>query len=181
MLKKKEGILMNNEIRAAVEKETEEIMNLIAKCVLVMQAGGSDQWDDSYPNREVISGDIARGALFAAVDEDRIAGIIVLDENQAEEYKSIEWKYTEGPHLIMHRLAVHPEIQGKGIARKLIAFAEKRAELNGYQSIRLDTYAKNTKALELYTRLGYDRKGEVNFPDRTEVFPVFEKGIRRDH
>ena len=166
---------MTNEIRTAHSDETDEIMELIAKCVLVMQEGGSDQWDDSYPNREVIRGDIERGTLFTAVEDGQIAGIIVLDENQAPEYESIHWTLHTGPHLIMHRLAVHPEIQGKGIARKLIAFAENMADLKGYQSIRLDTYAKNTKALELYTRLGYERRGEVHFPDRTEVFPVFEK------
>ncbi|MNN72431.1 putative acetyltransferase [compost metagenome] len=75
----------------------------------------------------------------------------------------------------MHRLAVHPEVQGKGIARKLIAFAEEYARQSGYSSIRLDTYSKNTRALALYPSLGYERRGEVFFPHRAVSFPVFEK------
>lgn len=167
--------MSGNEIRRAHSGEIQEIMNLISKCVQVMQAGGSDQWDESYPNREVISGDIRNGTLFVCTDQGAIAGILVLDENQAEQYQDIEWLETQGPHLIMHRLAVHPEIQGKGIARRLIAFAEEFARSGGYSSIRLDTYAKNDKALRLYPSLGYLQRGEVRFPGRTADFPVFEK------
>jgi len=166
---------MSNKIRNAQMNEWEEIMKLVAKCVLVMQAGGSDQWDESYPNKGIIKEDIERGTLYVCVEESGIAGIIVLDENQAEEYSGIPWTENKGPQLVMHRLAVHPEVQGKGIARQLVAFAEGYAVRQGYASIRLDTYAKNVKALELYSRLGYERRGEVLFPGRTAVFPVFEK------
>lgn len=167
--------MSGKEIRKAQIEETGEIMELIAKCVQAMQAGGSDQWDDSYPNREVIGQDIERGTLYTYIDNEAIAGIIVLDEHPSELYQSIQWSQEQGSHLIMHRLAVHPEVQGKGIARKLIAFAEEYARQSGYSSIRLDTYSKNTRALALYPSLGYERRGEVFFPHRTVSFPVFEK------
>jgi ribosomal protein S18 acetylase RimI-like enzyme len=166
---------MSNEIRRARKDEMDEIMELIAKCVQVMQAGGSDQWDEHYPNREIISLDIERGSLWVCEENNAVAGILVLDEHQSEQYEEIEWTETQGPHLIMHRLAVHPEVQGKGIARRLSTYAEEYARQNGYSSIRLDTYAKNTRALALYPKLGYDRRGEVSFPGRTAKFPVFEK------
>lgn len=171
--------MTGNEIRRAQIEEAGEIMNLISKCVQVMQAGGSDQWDEKYPNREVITEDIHNGTLFVCIDNEAVAGIIVLDENQAEQYRTIEWSQEQGTQLIMHRLAVHPEIQGKGIARKLIAFAEELAISSGYSSIRLDTYAKNAKALKLYPSLGYTQRGEIHFPGRTAMFPVFEKVLNR--
>ena len=175
MQNRKAGVPMGNGIRTARKEELEEIMKLIAKCVQVMQDGGSDQWDEHYPNKEIIGSDIERGTLYVYEDNNAVAGILVLDENQAEDYAAIEWAQNQGPHLIMHRLAVHPEVQGKGIARQLIAYAEELALDRGYTSIRLDTYAKNTKALELYPRLGYDLRGEISFPSRTANFPVFEK------
>lgn len=168
----------SNEIRRAQKDEVVEIMELISKCVQVMQDGGSDQWDAHYPNKEIIEQDIQQGSLYVYEVDKAIAGIIVLDENESEEYKTIQWVQNQGPHLIMHRLAIHPEVQGKGIARKLIAFAENHAGVNGYTSIRLDTYAKNTRALELYPGLGYERRGEVDFPHRTANFPVFEKVLK---
>ena len=52
---------VGNGIRKARQDEIEEIMELISKCVQVMQAAGSDQWDESYPNKEIIELDIAQG------------------------------------------------------------------------------------------------------------------------
>lgn len=166
---------MKIEIRTGRIEELQEIMEMIARCVAAMQAGGSDQWDEHYPNRDVIGEDLQRGTLFVAQGDGRILGIIVLDENQAEQYRTIDWKQAEGTPLMMHRIAVDPEAQGQGIARKLIAFSEEYAVREGYNSIRLDTYAKNTAALKLYRGLGYDQRGEVNFPGRTANSPVFEK------
>lgn len=166
---------MNLNIRTGRTEDLQEIMALISRCVTVMQAGGSDQWDDQYPNREVIGEDLQHGTLFAAESEGHIMGIVVLDESQDEQYRTISWKQDEGPHLMMHRLAVDPEAQGQGVARKLIAFSEEYAMREGYTSLRLDTYAKNKAALKLYQGLGYDLRGEVNFPDRAASFPVFEK------
>lgn len=165
----------SNEIRKAQQEDIGEIMELIAKCVQAMQAGGSDQWDEDYPNREIIGQDIEGGTLYAYIENESVAGIIVLDEQPHELYGEIKWSQEQGRHLIMHRLAVHPEVQGKGIARKLIAFSEEYARSQGYSSIRMDTYSKNTRVLALYPSLGYERRGEVFFPDRTASFPVFEK------
>ncbi|WP_232231460.1 GNAT family N-acetyltransferase [Paenibacillus sp. HW567] len=167
--------MSGSKIRKARRADIGEIMALIAKCVQVMQDGGSDQWDDKYPNREIITQDLDKGTLFVYEEQAAISGIMVLDEDQAEQYEAIRWSQEQGAHLIMHRLAVHPEVQGKGIARKLVAFAEELARSGGYSSIRLDTYAKNTRALALYPSLGYERRGEVDFPGRTANFPVFEK------
>lgn len=169
---------MGNEIRAARKEEINEIMELIAKCVQVMQAGGSDQWDEHYPNKEVIGKDIDSGTLYVYEDNHAIAGLIVLDELQAEVYHSIPWVKQEGPHLMMHRLAVHPEVQGKGIARKLTVFGEELARAKGYTSIRLDTYSKNGRALQLYARMGYDRRGEFLFVGRTGHFIALEKVLK---
>ncbi|GJM77386.1 hypothetical protein HMSSN036_96020 [Paenibacillus macerans] len=104
-----------------------------------------------------------------------MVGIVVLDERQDEEYESIVWRQPKGPNLIMHRLAVDPAAQGRGIARTLIAYAERFAQQNGYRSIRLDTYAKNASALKLYRGLGYDQRGEVNFPRRVAVFRCLKR------
>ncbi|MDT3428376.1 ribosomal protein S18 acetylase RimI-like enzyme [Paenibacillus forsythiae] len=166
---------MEHNIRKGKMEELEPIMELIAECVRVMREGGSDQWDETYPNAEVITGDIGRGTLYVFEEDGGLAGIIVLDENQAEQYGEIDWAQTEGPFLMMHRLAVHPKVQGKGIARRLIAFAESFAAEQGYKSIRMDTYSRNLKALELYRSLGYEIRGEVRFPGRIANFPVMEK------
>ncbi|WP_422656842.1 GNAT family N-acetyltransferase [Paenibacillus sp. EC2-1] len=168
---------MDIEIRTGRSEDLQVIMEMISRCVKGMQEGGSDQWDDQYPNPDVIGEDLEREALFVAIGDGRIFGMIVLDQNQEDHFETVDWKQVEGPHLIMHRLAVDPLAQGQGIARKLVAFAEKYAFQGGYKSIRLDTYSKNTAALKLYHGLGYELVGEVYYPGRVAGFPVFEKDL----
>ncbi|WP_151736655.1 GNAT family N-acetyltransferase ['Paenibacillus yunnanensis' Narsing Rao et al. 2020] len=172
--------MSGQDIRQAASGEIAEIMELIAACVQVMQAGGSDQWDETYPNQEILLADIAAGTLYAYFLDGAVAGILVLDEHQSEQYREIQWPQNEGTYLVMHRLAVHPEAQGKGIARKLITFAEQLARKKGYTGIRLDTYSKNTPALALYKGMGYELRGEVKVSGRTAGFPVFEKRFDTD-
>lgn len=166
---------MELQIRAGRPEDLDEIMELIGRCIQVMRQGGSDQWNDDYPNRKVLEEDLRGGVLFAAELKGELAAIVVLDEHQDEEYETIVWRDTEGPCLLMHRLAVDPSQQGRGIARRMVGFAETYARLQGYRSLRLDTYARNAAALKLYRGLGYEQRGEVRFPGRLDVFPVFEK------
>jgi ribosomal protein S18 acetylase RimI-like enzyme len=112
-------------------------------------------------------------------DEEQIVGIVTLDEFQHELYRTIAWGREDGRHLIIHRLAVLPQEQGKGIARKLMDFAEGYAMEHRYASIRFDAYNKNERALRLYKGLGYAKKGEVQFEHRTTPFTIFEKIVGR--
>lgn len=171
---------MELQIRAGRPEELDEIMELISRCIEVMQKGGSDQWSDDYPNRRVLEDDLRRGVLFAGELMGELAAIVVLDEHQDEEYETIVWRETEGPHLLMHRLAVDPRQQGRGIARRMVGFAEAYARQQGYRSLRLDTYARNAAALKLYRGLGYEQRGQVRFPGRIDVFPVFEKVLEAE-
>jgi ribosomal protein S18 acetylase RimI-like enzyme len=134
-----------------------------------------DQWDEHYPTIDFVAEDIENGTLYIVEDEEQIVGIVTLDEFQHELYRTIEWEREDGKQLIIHRLAVLPQEQGKGIARKLMDFAEGFAAEHRYTSIRFDAYNKNDRALRLYKELGYAKKGEVHFEHRTTPFSVFEK------
>ena len=76
----------------------------------------------------------------------------------------------------MHRLAVHPEQQGKGIARELMDFGEQLARKNNYLSVRLDTFSKNPRNNRFYTARDYKKVGEVFFKQKSpHPFYCYEK------
>jgi ribosomal protein S18 acetylase RimI-like enzyme len=58
------------------------------------------------------------------------------------------------------RMRVHPDHQGKGIARALLTALEGRASLLGYRSAALVTGPDQHPAIDLYLSAGYE-KGEV--------------------
>ena len=153
----------------------EPLLVLVRACVSHLCSQGIDQWDEAYPSRSTIETDVATGAAFVARCAGAIAGVIVLNQHQEHAYAMVPWRFTHGPVLVVHRLMVHPDAEGQGLARALMAFAEKRALASGYASIRLDAFAENPRALRLYERLGYRAAGEVRF--RKGRFRCFEKDL----
>jgi ribosomal protein S18 acetylase RimI-like enzyme len=152
---------MNEKIKLCNNlKNVDEIMNIIKESIKVMEKNDIYQWDEIYPNKEVIIDDIKNKTLFKIIKKieinknvkneeinlnkkKEIMGIVVLNEEQDNEYKKINWKYNEGKSLVIHRLVVNPKYQGIGIAKKLVWFSENHAKKNNYSNIRFDAFIKN--------------------------------------
>ncbi|WP_353949071.1 GNAT family N-acetyltransferase [Sporolactobacillus sp. Y61] len=162
-------------IRKAHINEIQAIMSIIRHVVRDMQSRRIDQWDNTYPDKEVIMNDQAAGTLYVYEDDSCLKGVIVLNEDQPEEYRVVDWTFRSGKQLVIHRLCVSPQYQGQGIATQLMGFAEEYGRRAGYDSIRLDTFTKNSFACHLYEKLGYKKTGRVQF--RKGNFYCFEKGL----
>jgi len=57
--------------------------------------------------------------------------------------------------LLVENVAVRPDRQGRGLGRRLMAFAEFRARSLGLRALRLYTNEKMTSNIGLYKSLGY--------------------------
>ncbi len=77
-------------------------------------------------------------------NEEIVAGIILVFENN---YASIA------------NVAVHPNMQGKGIGKFLIDFAEKVAKEKGYIEINLATHKLLVNNILFYEKLGWIKYG----------------------
>ncbi|MDX2361959.1 MAG: GNAT family N-acetyltransferase [Crocinitomicaceae bacterium] len=142
--------------------EIDEIIALTKACGLHMRENGIDQWDENYPDRLSITNDLTGKTLFTYREGKVILGIVVLNEHQDEEYAEINWSTSESDrNIVVHRLAVHPDHQGKGIARKIMDFAEQFAREEEYDAIRLDTFSQNPRNQRFYTNRGYTDLGAV--------------------
>jgi len=142
--------------------ELDAILTLTRACGKHMRENGIDQWDENYPDLARLKNDILTETLFAYRDNDEVVGIIVLNETQDAEYEDVNWSTSElDKNIVVHRLAVHPSCQGKGIARKLMDFAESWARNNDYDAIRLDTFSQNPRNQRFYSNRGYTDLGPV--------------------
>jgi ribosomal protein S18 acetylase RimI-like enzyme len=61
-------------------------------------------------------------------------------------------------------LAVHPEAQGRGLGRMLVAEAEARARRAGCQYMTLEVASPRAELPAYYARLGYAVSGEAPWP-----------------
>ncbi|MDQ1011692.1 ribosomal protein S18 acetylase RimI-like enzyme [Streptomyces sp. V4I23] len=84
--------------------------------------------------------DVAAGRVF--VTGEPVVGLVVLR--------------AEADHLCLDNIAVHPDAQGTGLGRRLLAFVESRARELGLPEVRLLTNAKMWENQKLYERYGYE-------------------------
>jgi ribosomal protein S18 acetylase RimI-like enzyme len=75
------------------------------------------------------------------VDGESVVGVLVL--------------IPEGHGLLLDNVAVHPDHQGRGWGRRLLALAEAEARRGGATFIWLYTNEKMTEDIALYSSLGY--------------------------
>jgi ribosomal protein S18 acetylase RimI-like enzyme len=166
-------------IGLATFKDIEAIMALVKDCIRDMEAQGIFQWGEHYPTWEIFQSDIQNSSLYVSQDAGELLGILTMDEEQSPEYNQLLWRVQSGKVLVIHRLAVNPKWQGKGIGGQLMDFAENYAMEHQYGSIRLDAYSGNPFALKLYEHRGYQKVGQIFFQYRELPFYAYEKGLNQ--
>lgn len=166
---------MNLIFRKAVAEDLPEILLLYKAVVKNMIESGIDQWSDEYPNAEVLSTDIINNELIIAESEGKITGAFVMNEFADEDYYKASWQYPELRWCVVHRLCVSPSCHRQGVAVKMMGFAEDKARKEGFESIHLDTFSGNPKALSLYHKIGFTDVGEAFWPRGR--FVIMEKKL----
>ncbi|MGB0769668.1 MAG: GNAT family N-acetyltransferase [Flavobacteriaceae bacterium] len=154
-------------IRKATVLDLNSIMQITKACANHMINQQIYQWNDHYPNRNAFENDVQRGELYVYMQNNICIGCIVITTIKDVEYIPIEW-LTKNKNIYIHRLAVHPKYQGKGIAQQMMTFAENFAKINGYFSVRLDTFSQNKRNQKFYETRGYKRLGNIYFPKQSK-------------
>ncbi|MBE1440746.1 GNAT family N-acetyltransferase [Paenibacillus sp. OAS669] len=159
------------------DNELDSITELYNDVTRHMRKQGIDQWDQYYPTKPVFQNDLLNGHLYGIRKDWQWIGAVAVNEEQDTAFEGLPWQDPSGSWMVIHRLAVHPDYQGRGIGKKLLLFAEAEAVKKGYTSIRLDAYSANPSAVGMYEKAGYNRIGEVRYPFRKYPFHVYEKMI----
>ncbi|WP_299126625.1 GNAT family N-acetyltransferase [uncultured Winogradskyella sp.] len=157
-------------IRKGNLEDIEIIMHITKECAKTMIDNGVYQWNEHYPNVDAFKNDIARKELFVLELNGVVKGTVVISTFMDSEYIPIKWLTKNKNNIYIHRLAIHPEVQGKGYAQQLMAFAEQYAIDNNYGSIRLDTFSQNKRNQKFYELRGFKRLGDIYFPKQSK-FP----------
>jgi ribosomal protein S18 acetylase RimI-like enzyme len=163
------------QIERAKLSDALSVMQLITLCVADMRARQIYQWDENYPNLQVVEESARSESLFVIRHERICVASVCLNDVQPDQYRPLAWRCPKGRALVIHRLCVHPERQRRGTGRQLMDFTEDFAAEHGFSCIRLDCYTGNPRGLALYERCGYQRIGQVFFPRRELPFDCFEK------
>ena len=187
--------LMN--FRKSTFNDVDRILEIIEKAKIELKKLGLDQWQNGYPNREVIENDVKNRISYVLEEisekddksknqsSKKIIGTIVLSPKKEAPYFKIEGKWiTNDDYIVIHRLAVDSKIKNKGIATKILEFSEEECIKNKILSIKTDTHENNEPMKKFLGKNGFSYCGVIYLdrePDIGEKRIAYEKVIKIPH
>ncbi len=166
--------------RIAKECDVPSLCRLFEKSIRDMDDKGLDQWRwEVYPSEAVLMEDVKAQTLYLMEENGEILAAFTINEEQHPLYLTLHWHFGVRP-AVLHRLVVSPTHQRKGLGREAMAHVIEIARGLGHDSLRLDTYLKNTRAMALYEGIPMRKVGKVKFDHRTTMFQCYEMPLRED-
>lgn len=167
---------MNYNFRKATVTEIPEIWTILQQAILRRKLDGSQQWQDGYPNPDVVQKDIENGVGYVLTNDNSIIGYAAIIINDEPSYALLKGKWlTNDDFIVVHRLAILEQFLGKGLAQTMLRFTEDIAVENNIYSIKVDTNFDNIPMLKIFEKSGYIYCGEVTF--RGAARKAFEKKL----
>lgn len=161
-------------VRKAEKKDIDAICVIIDEAKALLKSRGINQWQNGYPNREVVEEDIQQGIAYVA-DDGEVCGFCVVVFGEDPNYQTIldgEWKNSK-EYAAVHRVCVSERIRGKGTAGELFHFAQEFCEKNGLRDIKIDTHPQNMAMQSALKKFGFEYCGKIHL-----VSPL-ERGAER--
>ncbi|MEA5026670.1 MAG: GNAT family N-acetyltransferase [Erysipelotrichaceae bacterium] len=151
------------EFRKAVSSDLTSIMLIIQQAQSFLRQQGIDQWQNGYPNREIIDADISQEQAYVISDGTAIAAYGVVSFEPEPTYAIIyngEWLNNER-YAVIHRLAVNTLYRNQQLAGRYLQEAQKLCIKHQVYNIRIDTHELNQIMQHVLAKQGYRCCGEI--------------------
>ena len=141
-----------------------EIWAILQEAIIRRKNDGSNQWQDGYPNPDVVKNDIEKGYGYVLTEGKNIIGYCAVVVNYEPEYLKIEGKWlTDSKFVVIHRLALSENYLGKNLSKMIIEFVADFAIKNSIYSIKVDTNHDNIPMMKIFEKSGFSFCGIVHF------------------
>ena len=146
---------MNYNFKKADSTDIPEIWAILQHAIIRRKNDGSSQWQDGYPNPEVIKNDVEKGYGYVLTDDEIIIGYCAILINDEPEYLKIEGNWlTNTDFVVFHRVAIAEKYLGKNLSKKIIDFIEDFARKNNIKSVKADTNHDNFAMMKIFEKSG---------------------------
>lgn len=147
--------------RPTQQEDIPAVMGIVRQAQAYLKSQGIDQWQNGYPNGEVIAQDIAAGESYVLLKDGQVVGTTVISFRPEKNYEVIyegNW-LSDAPCAVIHRICVDDALKGQGLSGRMIAEAEAQCQERGVTSIKVDTHRKNLSMQRLLEKHGFARCG----------------------
>jgi len=151
------------DLRKATFTDIPAMMELYVQAQASLKALGVDQWQNNYPNVDVVNKDLANGAAYVLTIGGAVIAAATIIFNHEPTYDRIyegEW-LSRGEFVVVHRLAVDNRYKMKGVASHVLDEVEKMAVRANIPSFKIDTHKDNLPMRKTLQKNGFTCCGRI--------------------
>ena len=128
-----------------------------------------------YPSESFVRESTMAEEQYVCMEGRKLAGAFVLNDDPQGNYQKGKWArhIPDGEYMVLHALAISPELQGKGLGAEIVRFCTEEAKSKGYKAFRLDIVPGNAPAQKLYEKSGFKYAGDADLDRGIAHIPVF--------
>ena len=151
-------------IRKTQLADIDSVMDIYASArKFMIEAGNPNQWNNSYPSRQIIEADIEADAAYVAEENGEIIACFFFNIGVDPTYLRIyngEW-LDNGEYGVIHRIAV--KYHGRNIIGGIYEYCS-----NLSKSLRIDTHKDNKPMQRSLEKNGFVRCGIIHLANGDE-------------
>lgn len=148
--------------RKATRLDTDRIWTILQHAIAKRAQEGSGQWQDGYPNRDTVEGDIEKNHGHVLEVGGTIVAYVAVIFDGEPDYEKIQGTWlSSGRYTVVHRLAVAQDVDYRGLGTLVMRLVENVSKQAESYSVKVDTNHDNEGMLRIFEKLGYEYCGEV--------------------
>ena len=163
-------------IRKSVNEDINNIIQIIDEAKEALKEQGIDQWQNGYPNADVIRNDILNNDSYVFIKNNEIVATSAVSFDGEKTYDKIydgNW-ISNDEFAVIHRIAISNKYKGTGIASEIIKMIEAICLDKNVHSIKVDTHEFNMPMQKLLKKNDFKYCGVIYLEDKSKRV-AFEK------
>lgn len=152
-------------MKKATMDDLDTVIEIIELAKKTLKQRGVNQWQDGYPDAEILKDDISQGITYLMMVDGEVVGTAALQQGIDENYQVIEdgnWdENSEDKYTVIHRIAVNAKFAGKNLSDTMIHHLLTLSRQLGYTDVRIDTHFENKAMQHVIEKNGFIHRGTI--------------------
>ena len=169
-------------VRKMILEDMARVGEITDSTRIYFKNAGIPQWQGPYPEREHIEDDIKKDQSYVCEIDGAVVGVCAIVGGVEVDYINIyegEWK-NDREYVCIHRVAVHPDAKGKGVAAAFVSEASRIALEHGLYDVKCDTHEINLSMRRMLEKNGFEYCGVIYLSSDGEPRVAYQKRLDRN-
>ena len=160
--------------RPSTPEDIPVVAGVLSAAEARLRARGQDLWSAAETSEAAVGPHVAAGRYHLGLEGPAVVGVFRLDTHDARFWPEM----AEGFAAYLHKLAVVPQCQGRGLAHALLGHAVDLARARGVGFLRLDCKGGRPKLRGVYESFGFRNHSPILLNGQAYDRFEFAVGVR---